>query len=157
MLTLVPYHLNMAPPTKPRQPCRNCGLPAGRYQTAKGNWIYPSFCADCRPRFRHPSAEDHYHWRGGERSLRQGYVRVRKPDGSRDLEHRVVWEAKYGPIPKGLHVHHLNGDKTDNRLKNLALLNNDAHQYLHKTLKLITGTPVRSGAPDGTSVVAQRQ
>jgi hypothetical protein len=63
-----------------------------------------------------------------------GYVRIRLPNGTRDLEHRVVWTAAYGPIPSGLHVHHLNGDRADNRIDNLALLNNKAHQYLHKVV-----------------------
>jgi hypothetical protein len=145
------YHFKMNHPPRTRKPCRNCGLPCDRYQAPKGGWVYPYYCAVCRLRFRHPKGEDHYHWQGGERSLKQGYIRVRKPDGTRDLEHRVVWETAYGPIPKGLHVHHLNGDRADNRLKNLALLNNDAHQYLHKTLKLTIAPPGQSAALVGTS------
>ena len=36
--------------------------------------------------------------------------------------HRFVWEAFNGPIPKGMTIDHINGDKTDNRLSNLQLL-----------------------------------
>lgn len=36
--------------------------------------------------------------------------------------HRVVYEATYGPIPEGLEIDHINGQKTDNRLCNLELV-----------------------------------
>lgn len=77
------------------------------------------------------SGPAHWHWKGGERSTKQGYVRVWIAPGKRDLEHRVVWMATYGPIPRGMHVHHLNGDKTDNRADNLVLVSNVDHQALH--------------------------
>lgn len=35
--------------------------------------------------------------------------------------HRVMWEAFNGPIPRGMQINHLNGDRTDNRLDNLEL------------------------------------
>ena len=37
--------------------------------------------------------------------------------------HHVAWLIVHGSIPKGTHVLHLNGDKSDNRLANLALGN----------------------------------
>jgi len=36
--------------------------------------------------------------------------------------HRLVWETFVGAIPKGLEIHHKNHNKSDNRLKNLALV-----------------------------------
>ena len=38
-------------------------------------------------------------------------------------QHRFVFEVFKGPIPKCLEVDHINNDKTDNRIKNLQLLN----------------------------------
>ena len=35
---------------------------------------------------------------------------------------REVWQAAHGPIPKGWLIHHLNGDRRDCRLENLAVV-----------------------------------
>lgn len=42
-------------------------------------------------------------------------------DGSceRILTHRLVWETFRGPIPRGFHINHLDGDKHNPRLDNL--------------------------------------
>ena len=33
--------------------------------------------------------------------------------------HRLVWEEANGPIPSGMDIDHINGDRTDNRIENL--------------------------------------
>ena len=43
-------------------------------------------------------------------------------DGKSWFVHRYVWTQAHGDIPKGMHIHHINGDKLDNRLKNLSLV-----------------------------------
>lgn len=52
---------------------------------------------------------------------KDGYQTTRTPAGVRRV-HRVLWITVHGPIPKGLEVDHINGDKSDNRLENLRLL-----------------------------------
>lgn len=36
--------------------------------------------------------------------------------------HRLVWEMHCGAIPSGMHIDHINGDGTDNRIENLRLV-----------------------------------
>ena len=48
------------------------------------------------------------------------------------LVHRLVWEENYGKIPEGMVIHHINENKTDNRLSNLKLVSQKEHKRLHK-------------------------
>src|SRR5712672_3302692 len=58
-------------------------------------------------------------WNGGRYS-QHGYIFIRAPKHPEAdyrgyvREHRMVWHDARGPIPKGWHVHHKNGDKSDN-------------------------------------------
>lgn len=52
-------------------------------------------------------------------------------DGKRKRMHVYVWEYYNGPIPVGYHVHHINGDKSDNDISNLELLSEFEHLSLH--------------------------
>lgn len=50
---------------------------------------------------------------------------------TRERMHRYVWKHYYGNIPNGFHVHHIDGDKSNNDISNLALLTPEAHSKLH--------------------------
>jgi len=50
-----------------------------------------------------------------------------KTYGNRELMHRVVWEHTNGSIPPNHDIHHVNHDKTDNRLENLELYEKSEH------------------------------
>ena len=58
---------------------------------------------------------------------RYRYLKVITPDGryAEAFEHRVIWEAVHGFIPKDMEIDHLNGDQTDNRIANLDLVTKD--------------------------------
>ena len=43
-------------------------------------------------------------------------------DGVRWQEHRYVWTKEYGKIPPKMQIHHINGNKHDNRIENLKLV-----------------------------------
>lgn len=45
--------------------------------------------------------------------------------------HRYVWEREYGTIGAGLHVHHVDGDKSNNDISNLELLTASDHSTHH--------------------------
>lgn len=45
--------------------------------------------------------------------------------------HRAVWEYHNGEIPGGYHVHHKDGDKSNNDIENLALLKQSEHLSRH--------------------------
>jgi hypothetical protein len=48
-----------------------------------------------------------------------GYWDVRCGASTKFKGHRVVWELFNGPIPNGMQIDHVNGDRADNRLANL--------------------------------------
>lgn len=45
--------------------------------------------------------------------------------------HRYVWQKHNGDIPAGMHVHHIDGDKSNNSIGNLELLTASDHSTHH--------------------------
>ena len=60
----------------------------------------------------------------------KGYVQI-IIGGRAVLEHRLVWEHANGPVPPGHDIHHLDGDKQNNVLKNLECVSKIAHKRIH--------------------------
>lgn len=125
---------------KSRQMCRRCylyflktkGVRGGRKCSVKGcrlPHLARGFCG------RHYHA--HYYKRRGAKELPQrrkillmrgwnitsnGYRRIRLPDHTWMLEHRAVMAAKLKrALLPGESVHHINGNRLDNRSENLEL------------------------------------
>lgn len=45
--------------------------------------------------------------------------------------HRTVWEYYNGPVPKGCHVHHIDGDRSNNNIENLFCETASQHESYH--------------------------
>lgn len=69
----------------------------------------------------------------------RGYVRVYCPDHPKATKknpyvakHKLVIEKQIGRyLTKNEVIHHINGNKQDNRIKNLQRLSNSEHSHLH--------------------------
>jgi len=53
-------------------------------------------------------------------------------NGKSISKHRKLWIKFYGSIPSGMIIHHINGNKKDNRLENLECISRKEHRKKHK-------------------------
>lgn len=90
------------------------------------------------------TGSNNHRWCGDKRTNYQGYVLVRNPSHPLcDIngfvrEHRLVMERHLGRIlDRQENVHHINGDKSDNRIENLVVCSNSEHHRLfHNDLSI---------------------
>lgn len=61
----------------------------------------------------------------------RGYKMIYIPGIGDKKYHHYVWEQSGRTILEGFCLHHINGNKLDNRLKNLILLTHHDHHKLH--------------------------
>ena len=49
--------------------------------------------------------------------------------------HKFKYESKHGSLLPCFHLHHIDGDKTNNNMSNLQLLTPQEHALIHKTMR----------------------
>ena len=76
--------------------------------------------------------------REGDTYLNRGYAITRGRDGT--PEHRVVTAAQPGEV-----VHHIDGDRSNNAIENLAVLSASGHREAHASLRNLSYHLVRIG------------
>lgn len=81
-----------------------------------------------------------HHGKIGAHITKKGYLRLNNSGkyGSR-MVHDLIWEKYNGPIPEGYQIHHIDGNKLNNNISNLQLLDQMTHKRLHEGCKLING------------------
>lgn len=84
-------------------------------------------------------------------SCRNGYIRffIREHHYS---AHHLVWEAFNGPIPKGMVIDHIDGNKSNNAISNLRLVSQSENIYHNTEISKGTAKKVYQYTLDGQFV-----
>ena len=141
--------------------CEKCGRLKGKTSHAcrinttirrDGASYYPKVCLVCNKYFetkcrtskmcsricsykffsKNFSKENHPRWRSGKGNHSSGYKTIWIGKHKYALEHRHIMELSLKrKLKQDEDVHHLNGIKTDNRIKNLKVMSKSEHHYFH--------------------------
>lgn len=73
-------------------------------------------------------------WNGGK-GVDRGYIWITSEDGKRIYEHRDIIQKALGrKLKRNEHVHHINGNKADNRIENLQVVTPAKHTAIHSKI-----------------------
>ncbi len=127
--------------------CKNCG---NKFQPDLSKRIYCSRKCSLAKSVYHLKGNKNPLWTGKRRS--EGYKRKHSAgyweiwhNGKFVGEHRLIYEKHFGKILPNVHIHHINGIKTDNRIENLVALTKAQHNTVHKTVQAVHAKRDNSG------------
>lgn len=118
--------------TRVKVECAKCGL---EFEVWPSKVTKRNYCSrDCHIQWWRencPAGDRSHNWKGG-RTYMDGYVWVTVGRNNRVQEHRLVVEQTFDiKLGKDDIVHHINGDKTDNRIENLQIMTRGEHLIVH--------------------------
>ena len=131
------------------------GIPTIFKKGGKGYWLGKK-----RPNFKLPHffkkgekvGAKHWNWNGGKQKSGNGYIYILKPDHpnadkkGRVPEHRYVMEQYLKRrLKREEIIHHINGNRTDNRIENLKIMSHKEHIRLEYKLKPWNTRPKNEG------------
>ena len=94
---------------------------------------------------------DSHHWYKGNRPYnavpvgtetvdKYGYIKVKVAEPNVwDFKHRIIYEKAYGPIPKGMLVALIDGDKTNLSPENMMLIDQHENGFRHRYAGMYNG------------------
>jgi len=103
--------------------CEDCGKKIGDYAKR---------CFSCTRVYVgiNQRAENHWHWKNGESKTAGGYIVLNTYRG-KVYKHRVILENKLGrDLDTNEHIHHIDGDRSNNSIENLELMTKENHLRL---------------------------
>ena len=88
---------------------------------------------------------------------RGGYIKVNPPKGYKHCcIHQYIWMAANGcDIPDGYDIHHIDGNKLNNSIYNLELVNHKKHVSEHNKGKILSEEHIRKISEANSKQVAQ--
>lgn len=105
----------------------------------KGKKLSPEHRAKVIKTLNHEKGDKNPAWKGGRLKNTEGYVLIYKPSHQRSsstgyvLEHISVMEKHLGrKVEEPETIHHINGVKDDNRIKNLMLFRTSSEHTVHE-------------------------
>jgi len=102
----------------------------------KTGFKYKKYCSR-KCYFKHNTGKNHWFWKGGIKTRPDGYLRDSRTD---KYIHRIVMEKHLGRELKSTeHIHHIDGNPKNNKIKNLLLVTNSEHRKI-ENIKAKRGT-----------------